>query len=154
MIFIRCHKIRFLPLVIVLLAVCSMVSVPAAAEYLLDTAHQFHLGGQEVLKVATPDLNGDGIPDLAGLCELYEDGPDDAIVARLGNGDGTFGEPVVTLVGGDRHYYLCFALIDDDLYADLVLHKDFDPIAVKIFLGNGDGSFSFQTSYPDYYRGW
>ena len=86
-------------MVLLLLPAFSQLgAVPCAAEYLLDTARQFYLGGRELLQVAPADVNNDGMSDLIGLCEFYEGGGDYAIVVLPGTGQGNFGGPVVSNV--------------------------------------------------------
>jgi hypothetical protein len=89
-------------------------------------------GGTGGLLPAVTDFNGDGIPDLALGLTVF-----------LGNGDGTFTQApaitpssqvlVVSIVAGD---------FNGDNIPDLAILSDLFGLAVSVFIGNGDGTFT------------
>jgi hypothetical protein len=94
--------------------------------------------------IVIADFNGDGIPDLA--VPLYGS---NEIAILLGKGNGTFAEPVMASVPGS------------DVDIDQILAGDFngdgipdlavidgDSSTLDILLGNGDGSFTAETTKP------
>jgi len=107
-------------------------------------------------RMIAADVNNDGKTDLIGFAQLNPavDPFDNQLIILLGNGDGTFQPPVLSPVA-IQHHDLAFSLAVADFNADgrpdLVITNDEPggPGAVKIFLGNGDGSFQS----PIVYRG-
>jgi uncharacterized protein (TIGR03437 family) len=89
------------------------------------------------------DVNGDGIPDLGirGYSGC-------ALSVQLGNGDGTFQQPLACVnvpegMSGE-------AVIGDfngDGKPDLVWSSGRSNGGVHLFLGNGDGTFSFRSTF-------
>lgn len=95
------------------------------------------------------DFNGDGKPDVLVL-EAYGDGYE----VLLGNGDGTFQIPVVTVLPSG------FALAAGDLNGDKktdLLTSAYNPLNgttdLTIYLSNGDGTFSQGAQYSIPYGG-
>jgi len=104
--------------------------------------------GQQLATSA--DLNGDGHLDLV-LATYAEDPP----AVLLGNGDGSFGEPIS--LGVERFYYATSGDFDQDGNVDLAVgRRDWrnDGVIertanVYVLRGNGDGTFG----EPDEYEG-
>jgi len=103
--------------------------------------------------VVSADFNGDGIPDLAAGCTA-----NGTVGIFLGNGDGTFtqkgslslpgfsgpgsnGESLDDMVAGD---------FDGDGIPDLAVT---DGYGTAIFLGNGDGTFTYKATSDGCGRG-
>ena len=94
--------------------------------------------------IVVADFNGDGIPDLA--VPLYGSNP---IAILLGKGDGTFAEPVLASVPGFPVdiTQIVHADFNGDGIPDLAV-IDSDNSVVDILLGNGDGTFTAETTTP------
>ena len=87
------------------------------------------------------DLNGDGIPDLAGTSI-------NAAAVMLGNGDGTFRPKVNYTVGGQAQD-LTTGDFNSDGRVDLVVSLN-DPIfSLSLLIGNGDGTFSAPVNFEN-----
>lgn len=102
-------------------------------------------GGIVVLK----DVNNDGILDAvtADNCD---------ITTFLGNGDGTFGDPITAT--SSSHLLADYAIgdIDGDGNPDLILAEFNQETSVTIYSGLGDGTFAYlgqvDTGAPDAMR--
>lgn len=94
--------------------------------------------------VATADLNQDQIPDLVMKSlppSIYlASDASFTIVARLGNGDGTFG-PELGLAAGADPTSIAVADLDGDGKPDLANVAE-QGKRVSVYHGNGDGTFS------------
>lgn len=90
------------------------------------------------------DFNGDGKLDLA---VSNRDGASPNIAILLGNGDGTFGAPIITPTGGGSTQWLATADFNKDGHLDL-LTVDTTNGDVAIFLGNGNGTFQAPIVLP------
>jgi hypothetical protein len=90
------------------------------------------------------DFNGDGKVDLAlsGTVPCAVNCPGSEVFLFLGNGDGTFQTPTVILPGGGP---LAVADVNGDGKLDLVC--DGYGTGTAVYLGKGDGTFSFASSY-------
>lgn len=89
------------------------------------------------------DFNQDGIPDIAAMSQ--GDGTDGPVAIFLGNGDGTFQDPVVNNLG-----IFPVAIVAGDFDRDGVLDIatiDYFAASVYISLGNGDGTFRAPVPY-------
>jgi len=85
--------------------------------------------------VGVEDLNRDGFPDLAVIDK------DLNVLAIMGNGDGTFQEPVVVHAGGvDEPSGGTIADLNGDGDPDLALLAA-DSDSLTVLLGHGDGTF-------------
>ena len=90
------------------------------------------------------DFNGDGIPDLA--IPLYGS---NGVAILLGKGNGTFAEPVIATVPGFPTDIT--QIVDADFNGDGIPDLaviDGDNSVVDILLGNGDGTFTTETTNP------
>jgi uncharacterized protein (DUF2141 family) len=94
---------------------------------------------------AVADFNGDGKPDMA---VSHEDGTGN-ISIMLGNGDGTF-QPPLTYAAGSGASMVTVGDFNGDGKPDLaVAHLCCEAGGnVSILLGNGDGTFQPQVTYP------
>jgi len=102
--------------------------------------------GNQPLSLATGDFNGDGIVDLAVLNSATIS----TVSVLLGNGDGTFQPQVVYPVGAGSSYnsvYIVAADVNNDGRLDLITANSVDN-TVSVLLGNGDGTFQGQVTYP------
>lgn len=90
------------------------------------------------------DFNGDGKLDLA---VSNRDGASPNIAILLGNGDGTFGPPIITPTNGGSLQWLTAADFNKDGHLDL-LTVDNTNGDVAIFLGNGNGTFQAPIVLP------
>ena len=96
--------------------------------------------------IATADLNHDQIPDIVMRPILSSDSSAPTIVARLGNGDGTFG-PEIGLAAGLTPASIAVAYLDGDGLPDLAVINDQGTqfstgIQFSTYHGAGDGTFS------------
>src|SRR5580704_13640097 len=103
--------------------------------------------------IVSADFNGDGIPDLA--VPLYGS---NKIAILLGKGDGTFAEPVMASVPGSvvGVEQIVVADFDGDGIPDLAVITNATNSTVDILVGNGDGTFTAETTNPPISgkRGW
>ncbi|HOX38491.1 MAG TPA: FG-GAP-like repeat-containing protein [Candidatus Brocadiia bacterium] len=79
------------------------------------------------------DFNGDGNLDVGGGWKV-----------ALGNGDGTFGGPIVH----DPAWEATAGDINNDAIVDLVISNYMLRMSVSVLLGNGDGTMQAETQYP------
>src|SRR5580704_5907656 len=103
--------------------------------------------------IVSADFNGDGIPDLA--VPLYGS---NEIAILLGKGNGTFAEPVMASVPGSvvGVEQIVVADFDGDGIPDLAVITNATNSTVDILVGNGDGTFTAETTNPPISgkRGW
>lgn len=93
---------------------------------------------------ATADFNGDGKLDLA-VASSYSTAPD-FVGVFLGNGDGTFREPVVFETEQNTQA-IAVADFNRDGKLDLVAVNYWPADNVQIIIGNGDGTFVWPSVY-------
>jgi hypothetical protein len=91
--------------------------------------------------VFSGDFNGDGKPDIAALS--YQN-PCKCISILLGNGDGTFQEPIVTAPPFEVDS-IGIGDFNGDGKLDIATAGDY---TVNILLGQGNGRFEYGASYP------
>jgi len=104
--------------------------------------------GPGPVSVTVADFNHDGKLDLA-LADVNTSsfGPG-RVSVLLGNGDGTFASPL-PLQAGIRAEAVVAGDFNGDGKPDLAVATDLDEIgSVTILIGNGDGTFQPQVSYP------
>ncbi len=110
-------------------------------------AVQFGTGGNTPVGVAVGDFNGDGKPDLV-VANLQQNN----VAVLLGNGDGTFGTPIVhSLPTIGVLYGVAVADFNRDGKLDVaVVHGSTDYLTsdVEILLGNGDGTLGAPMAFP------
>ena len=90
--------------------------------------------------VAVGDFNRDGIPDFAAAASGAN-----AVAVFLGNGDGTFGDPVMYPTGQNPSAILAVDL-NNDGYLDLVT-ADAGSNDIGVLLGKGNGTFTNFVSF-------
>jgi len=108
----------------------------------------FQTGGNYLISVTAgpqfivvKDMNRDGKNDLVVACS----GSPGVISVLLGNGDGTFQDPINTNVGEDN-----YGLAADDFNSDNVNDvavTDYNSGTVTVLLGEGDGSLLYKGDY-------
>jgi FG-GAP-like repeat len=92
--------------------------------------------------VVTADFNRDGKMDFA-----VANGWDDNIWLYLGHGDGTFDIPrIIPLTQGVSPVWMAAVDLRNTGIIDLVV-ADIDSASVGVFLGKGDGTFSYEHFY-------
>ncbi|HEV2495377.1 MAG TPA: FG-GAP-like repeat-containing protein [Terriglobia bacterium] len=92
------------------------------------------------LGVAVADLNGDGKPDLVLVTNPINSPPAPSVSVLLGNGDGTFQNPISqTLTTHPQG--MAIGDLNGDGKLDLVLANGPDVGTLSLFFGNGDGTF-------------
>ncbi|MBL8695299.1 MAG: VCBS repeat-containing protein [Planctomycetes bacterium] len=89
--------------------------------------------------LATGDLNGDSLPDLATANELSS-----SVSLLLGTPSGAFNSSGAGPIraGGPKSVFINIADMDGDLASDLVVSIQGPPSYLAIHLGDGTGSFS------------
>jgi uncharacterized repeat protein (TIGR01451 family) len=100
--------------------------------------------------IASGDFNGDLKPDLVLTVGCYNVPVSGcgvgAVLVYLGNGDGTFGGPDVSLTFGNGAHPVVIADVNGDQISDIVCANQAAPndpakSSITVFLGTGDGTF-------------
>ena len=112
-----------------------------------DASGQFHpeqqvATGRQPMHVAVGFLNPDAHADLAVAVH-----GDDKIQILIGNGDGTFNEPLPRIAAGNGVTGILITDLDADGIQDVAATNWFDA-NLCILLGNGDGSFTEALPRP------
>jgi hypothetical protein len=96
-------------------------------------------------QVAVADVNGDGVPDIVSVNDT--DLASGNVTTFLGKGDGTFGQAIVSQVGGFSTG-LALADLNGDGKLDIVTADGGGPeFTVSVGFGNGDGTFTQSAAY-------
>lgn len=133
----RNHIRGLKPAVIISLAIL-FVQINASAQSATFSRTDYPLLGNNHIAA---DLNGDGIPDLAGT------GTNSASV-MLGNGNGTFRPKVDFPVGGQAQD-LAAGDFNGDGRIDLVVSLADPTFSLSLLKGNGDGTFSAPVNFEN-----
>jgi hypothetical protein len=111
-------------------------------------------GAYAAVQVAVGDVNGDHIPDLvvANRCMNSDCTGDGAVSVLLGNGDGTFQQPVVYDSGSYYAWSVALGDLRNEGKLDIVVvNTYFGAIeyegSVSVLLSNGDGTFQPAVNY-------
>jgi len=127
-------------------ALLLSVWAQAAAPSEFVAARIYNLSEAQVRAVAVGDFNGDGKPDL--VVPYYANPGQVAVL--LGNGDGTFKQPIVSGNAGSEPDAIAVGDFNGDGKLDVVV-ADFGRNGVNgtvtLMLGNGDGTFQPGMSY-------
>jgi hypothetical protein len=152
-------------LVTLLIGLAAAQSNPVAPQPVrFKNVALYNSGGRYTDSVAIGDLNGDGKPDLVVIspCPC---GPGNGVIGvLLGNGDGTFQQPVSYDPGAFEPGAVAIGDVNGDGKPDLVIATlcqatgfcgDPAPGGVSVLLGNGDGTFQPAVGYSSggYTRG-
>ena len=97
--------------------------------------------GQSLSAIVAGDFNGDGKLDIA-----VTDSGADAVYILLGNGDGTFQQPI-TIAVGDEPDAIIAGDFNNDGKLDLAI-ANYGDNTVTLLLGNGDGTFTQASGSP------
>ena len=92
-------------------------------------------------QVAVGDLNRDGIPDL-----VTADSGNNVVKFALGRGDGSFGAIQTLTPGGTEVSNPIVADLNRDGLLDIAVTSRSLGYSVKVFLGNGNGTFNGATT--------
>lgn len=98
--------------------------------------------GEIPTAVVTGDFNKDGIMDF-----IVANGQTSDLWLYLGKGDGTFQLPrIIPLTEGLTPIYLATGDLRGNGTLDLIV-SEYDTSTVGVLLGNGDGTFGYETTY-------
>jgi hypothetical protein len=103
-----------------------------------------------VYSLAVADVNGDGIPDvIEGNPFVPSLNYNSGVSVMLGNGDGTFQNPMSFAVSGSDPVSIAVADLNGDGKPDIVEVSYFGIYgsSISVLLGNGDGTFQPQVTY-------
>lgn len=131
--------------IIATVAVCAAMLVPASANAVTFTTPSYVGVWGDPFAIATPDLNGDGYPDLvAGIAGQV--GPE--VVTLFGNGQGAFTHEQQYELQGNAAFGIAVADLDGDGKLDVAAALDGEKSkAVGVLHGEGKGSFNLGPSY-------
>lgn len=125
----------------------SLDTSTASADISFAPAVNIPSGGREPNSVVTGDFNCDGKMDVA-----VTNRADNTVAVLLGNGDGTFQDPVTYVVGSGLSFPQSIVAADfnGDGFLDLVVANaqvGTDGGTISVLLGNGDGTFQPAVAY-------
>jgi hypothetical protein len=102
------------------------------------------------LSVAIADLNDDGVPDLiTPTTDLIDIPGPGSVTVLLGNGDGSFKNPVAIPTGHAGDYstaHITAGDFDGDGHMDVAISSSSEN-TVSVLLGKGDGSFRSESTF-------
>jgi hypothetical protein len=104
-------------------------------------AHNYNVGGTPE-SVVVGDFTGNGILDIAVATGAHLQG--DSVKLLLGNGDGTFQDPIDVSGSGNVAIGLAVGDFNGDGFLDLAVD---DGRSVSVLPGNGDGTFKPAQTY-------
>lgn len=106
-------------------------------------------GGLSFSPPVAGDFNGDGLKDVAAIVS-NDYGGTFSLSVMPGNGDGTFGAPVITPCSFDVGDLLYVADVNDDGEDDIVLvHSGNFTGSYDVFLSTGGGTFAAPATYVE-----
>lgn len=118
-----------------------------------QTSVTYRSGGLYTFSLAIADVNGDGKPDLLVANECADNNCSNGVIGvLLGNGDGTFRNPVAYSSAGLYTLAIAIGDVNGDGKPDVVLanqcgsSNDCSTGSIGILLGNGDGTFQSATT--------
>ena len=118
-----------------------------------QTAVTYSSGGLYSFSLAAADMNGDGKPDLLVANECADNNCSNGVIGvLLGNGDGTFNNPVDYSSAGLYALAIAIGDVNGDGKPDVVVanqcgsSNDCSTGSIGILLGNGDGTFQPATT--------
>ncbi len=125
-------------LLVTVLNVCVHAAIAAAQ---IDFAEPQFYADPGAFRIAAGDLNGDGAIDIvvASCC------PNDQVRILFNSGDGALSAPVV--VSTVTPTAICTGDLDDDGDLEIII-GDYWLGSVRILLNNGNGTFTFESSWP------
>ncbi len=133
------------------ICVILLSSLALADTSLFLPAVSYATGGKLARAIAVADLNGDGRPDIIAVNNAGKQwNSNGSISVLLGNGDGTFGKPVVYDSGGYGPTAIAVADLNHDGKPDLVVFEVCQGTSencVGVWLGKGDGTFQSKGVY-------
>ncbi len=153
------------------LALASLIPAAMAQRASTRTAHKAHAAAAGTVFGAAQtntagfggatqpvagDFNGDGVPDLAVVnpcSSSYCGSGYGSVTILIGNGDGSFQDPVPYATGTYQPMSVATGDFNGDGVPDLVVASQCASSAscgsgqVSVFLGNGDGTFQSPVSY-------
>src|SRR4026208_1822867 len=132
--YIRCLQLAVSFVLISLAILCGQINASAQSASFTRTDYPI-LGNNHIVA----DLNGDGIPDLAGSGA-------NAAAVMLGNGDGTFRAKVNYPAGGQTQD-LAAGDFNGDGRVDLVVSLNDPTFSLSLLTGNGDGTFKAPVNF-------
>ncbi len=138
---------RFAILLIPVFLFESVTTFAAGPKISFAPAINISSGGKEPSSLVTADFNGDGKMDVA-----VTNRADNTVAVLLGNGDGSFQDPVTYVVGSGLSFPISLVAGDfnRDGFQDLAVANalvGLDGGTIGILLGNGDGSFQSPIPY-------
>ncbi len=131
-----------LPLLVLCLGCLGSAWCAAGASAFPDFARTDYATPRSPFRMASGDLNGDGVADLVVGCQSD---PDPVLSVFLGNGDGTMG-PRADYASGPNPTGVAIADYNRDGVPDLAAAIHLTNSAA-VLLGRGDGTFGTATEF-------